>query len=620
MLDSVAAIGELFKHFPVPIMAWWQQSGHLSLAFCNSAFAHLCGRDPEGMTNVSGSLLMPLDGQPDPGPAIARSLVQGGVLDIEVSVSARGRSRRLRVLGQGLGVGNRQREHIFFAIARDISNEARQATAMATTERMLSAVITNIHLPLLMLTQDARIILANPAAARLLERPVDEVVGQHLSVLFTSQDWPGISVRFETCMRNAVEQRGAVRIRTGRGDLVDMEVRGQPMGDIGGKPMLMLTFSPFEPVPVSNHDGLDAMRKTLAGGGNILAGRVQIIGLDDMRSAFGERWGHMREQALGIAEQTIRRDLDPADNLQRMPDDSFVMNFSGLTETEAVVRAQRIADNVRVRLLGAATPDGRVEAVVTTVRATDLAGHQGEDLADFLVRKLAARRDESRRYVQALLREAITKATLDPRQVMRPEGFALPLQVAELAYPWRQQIATAMTTLGDDVAARFEADLVILSVSIDWGELRKRKRTLIVPVQLENLMLPRLLDRYVDVIRNLPVELRERILLHLVDIPSAIAGSRIGGMVQTLGPHCHGIILQLPTMDHMLDPLGNRVGVISLPFDMLDYGEQNGHARLTRLVRTCHLRKMKVWIEDVPDNNVSMKLAADGVDMVTLLR
>jgi len=91
-------------------------------------------------------------------------------------------------------------------------------------------------------------------------------------------------------------------------------------------------------------------------------------------------------------------------------------------------------------------------------------------------------------------------------------------------------------------------------------------------------------------------------------------------MVQTLGPHCNGIVLQLPAVDHMLDPLGNRVGIISLPFDMLEYGEQNGHARMMRLSRTCHLRKMKVWIEDVPDNAISMKLAADGVDMVTLLR
>ncbi|WP_165772165.1 PAS domain-containing protein [Niveispirillum lacus] len=620
MLDSVAALGELFRHFPVPIMAWWKQSGHLSLAFCNKAFAHLCARDHDSMAHLTGSLLMPIDGQPDPGPAIVRSLVQGGVLDIEVSVMAHGRPRRLRVLGQGLGVGSRQPEQIFLAIARDVSNEARQANAMATTERMLSAVIKNIHLPLLMLTQDARIILANPAAARLFERPMDEIVGQHLSILFTAQDWPAVSARFEAGIRSHSEQRGAVRIRSGRGELLEMEVRGQPMGDIGGKPMRMLTFTPFEPLPSPTHDGLDAMGQTLAAGNDILAGRLQIIGLDDMRSTFGERWGSMREQALAIAEQTIRRDLSPTDQLQRMPDDSFVINFSGITEAEAVVRAQRIADTVRDRLLGAATPEGRVEAMVATVRSADLAEQQSEDLADFLVRKLAARRDESRRYMQTLLREAMTKATLDPRQIMRPEGFALPMQVAELAYPWRQQIAMAMTTLGDDKAASFEADLVTLSVSIDWGELRKRKGTLVVPVQFENLMLPRLLDRYVDVVRNLPVELRQRILLHMLHIPAGIAGSRVGGMIQTLGPHCSGIALQLPAIDHPLDPVGNRVRMVTVPFDMLEYGEQNGHARLTRLLRTCHLRKMKVWIEDVPDTTVSMKLAADGVDMVTLLR
>ncbi|MFY8094087.1 MAG: PAS domain-containing protein [Niveispirillum sp.] len=621
MSESVSTINELFKHFPAPIIAWWQQSGHLSLAFCNAAFAQLCSRELQSMADLPGSLLMPVDGQSDPGPAIVRSLTQGTVLDIEVCVTARGRPRRLRLLGQGIDLGQRHRpQPIFLAVARDVSEEAKQANARATTERMLSAVIANIHLPLLMLTQDARIILANPAAARLCERPLEELMGQHLSVLFTRQDWPTIAARLENGLRNECEQRSAARVRTGQGGLVDVELRGQPMGEIGGKIMRMVTFSPFDPLLPRNGDGLAAIQQTLAEGGAVLAGRVQIIGLDDMRSTFGERWGHMREQALAIAEQTIRQSLKPGDQVQRMPDESFVISFAALSEPEASLKAQMIADKVRLRLLGSGTADGRVESAVTTVRASDLPENPEQDLADFLVRKLVTRREESRRYTQTLLRDAMSKASLDPRQVVRPEGFALPMQIAELAYPWRQQISAAVATVSDDVNASFEADLVTLSVAIDWRDLRKRKCKLIVPVKFENLMLPRLLDRYVDVVRNLPVELRERVLLHLTRTPPGIASSRIGGMVQTLGPYCWGIGLELPSLDYTLDPMGNRVGMVSLSYNILDYGDQQAHARLTRQLRSCHLRKMKVLVEDVPDSTQSLRLAADGVDMVTLLR
>lgn len=620
MLDSVAALSDLFKHFPAPIMGWWQQAGHLSLAFCNAAFAQLCARDLDSMPNLPGSLLMPVDGQADPGPAIARSLIQGGILDMEVAVLARGRPRRLRLLGQGIGVGSQNREHIFLAVARDVSEEARQANAKATTERMLSAVIANIHLPLLMLTQDGNIILANPAAARFFDRAIDDIVGHNLSLLFTSQDWPAVSALFQKGVTNGCEQRAGIRIRTGKGAVADVEARGQPMGEINGRTLRMLTFSSFDPPLPASRDGLTAMERTLLEGGHVLAGRVQIIGLDDMRTGFGERWGHMRERALSIAEQTIRASLTPADQLQRMPDDSFVINFSNVTEEEAAQRAQSIADRVRARLLGSPAADGQVETAVTTVRPEDLADGPDSDLAEILVRKLTARRDESRRHVQTLLREAMKKASLDPRQIMRPEGFALPFQVAELSYPWRQQVAAAMSLLGDDTNAGFEADVVTLSVAVDWRDLRRNKGTLVVPVRFENLMLPRLLDRYVDVVRNLPTELRQRIILHLVRTPPGIAGSRIGNMVQTLGPYCAGVALELPSMTHMLDPMGNKVGIVSLPFHLLDLGDQQMPARLQRLVRTCHLRKMKVWIEDVPDDAQGMRLAGVGVDMVTLLR
>lgn len=620
MLDSVTSLNDLFKHFPAPIMAWWQQSGHLSLAFCNAAFAQICDRELDSMVNLPGSLLMPIDGQVDPGPAIVRSLVQGGVLDMEVAVLARGRPRRLRILGQGMAVGNKHRELIFLAVARDVSEETRQANAKMTTERMLSAVIANIHLPLLMLTQDGNIILANPAAARFFDRTIDDMVGRSLSLLFTPQDWPSVSALFQKGVTNGCEQRAGIRICTGKGALLDVEARGQPMGDIGGKTLRMLTFSTFDPPLPASREGLAAMERTLQVGGSVLAGRVQIIGLDDMRTGFGERWGHMRERALSIAEETIRAALDPADQLQRMPDDSFIINFSNLTEQEASRRALRIADTVRARLLGATAVDGQVETAVTTVGPDDLDDMPGSDLADILVRKLTARRDESRRHVQTLLREAMKKATLDPRQMIRPEGFALPMQVAELAYPWRQQIAAAMSLLGEDANAGFEADVVTLSVAVDWRDLRRHKGTLVVPVRFENLMLPRLLDRYVEVVRNLPTELRQRIILHLVKTPPGIASSRIGNMVQTLGPYCSGVALALPAMTHMLDPMGNKVGIVSLSFDLLDLNDQQMPARLQRLVRTCHLRKMKVWIEDVPDDTQGMRLAGVGVDMITLLR
>ena len=622
MLSSVAAINDLFLHFPVPMLAVREQAGHLSLAFCNTAFANLCERKLETLTDAPASLLLPVEGHADPGPAIARSLAQGGALGLDAAVLALGHRRRIRILGQGLGIGSGlpKVEHIFLAIARDLSEEIRQSSAKDNVERMLSAVIANIHLPLLMVGPDARIILANPAAARLFDYATEGMMGRHLSMLFPAADWRAMGDRLLKDLTGEFEYRGPVGMTSGKGAPLKLEVRGMPMGEIGGKAMRMLTFCPFEPPLPDSRAGLEGIRNSLTVGNSLVAGRLQILGLDDISTAFGDRWGAMREQALSIAERTIRQELSPQDHLQRMPDDSFVIGFKDMSEADAAAKARRIADSIRDRLLGNASLKGRVETTVTTVASTDLAERPEEDLANLLVRKLASRRDEGRRHVQALLRDAMTKASLDPHIVVRPDGVPLPYWMAELAYPWRQQITAALTAVGDDDVAGFEADLVTLSVAIDWYAVRRRDGTLVVPLRFENLMQPRQLDRYVAVIRNLPQALRQCIMLHLTHLPPGTASSRIVGMVQTLGPYCVGVVLELPGMDYVLDPMGTRVGIVSLDYRRLDYTDPNVRVRVRRLVRNYHLRKLKVLVQNVPDRDEAVKLVFDGVDMVTIVR
>lgn len=623
MLSSVAALNDLFLYFPVPILALRDQAGHLSLAFCNIAFAKLCERRLETLVDSPASLLLPVDGHVDPGPAIARSLAQGGTLALDAAVMALGHRRRIRLLGQGVGIGSGlpKAEHVFLAIVRDLSEETRQALAKDSVERMLSAVIANIHLPLVMIGQnDARIILANAAAARLFEHATEGMTGRHLSMLFAPDEWQVMGERFLKEAVGEFEYRGPVGMASRQGSPLKLEVRGMPMGEIGGKAMRMLTFCPFDPPLPKSQAGLEGIRKGLALGHPLVAGRLQIVGLDDISTVFGDRWGAMREQALSIAERTIRQELSSQDHLQRMADDSFVIGFNDISEVDAAAKARRIGDRIRDRLLGGAASKGRVDTAVTTLVPADLAEQPAEDLADFLVRKLTSRHEDGRRHVQALLRDAMAKAKLDPQVVVRPDGVPLTYWMAELASPWRQQIAAALTAVGDDDMAGFEADLVTLSVAVDWYTVRQRDGTLVVPLRFGNLMQPRQLDRYVAVIRNLPQSLRQSLLLHLTHLPPGTASSRIVGMVQTLGPYCIGVVLELPGLDYVLDPMGTRVGVVSLDFRRLDYADPNVRSRVRRLVRNYHLRKIKVLVQNVPDRDEAVKLVVDGADMVTIAR
>lgn len=621
MIESLTGIAALFSSFPLPVLALRDDGGRLVVAFANDAFGALAGLDAAGMENMSAALLQRVEGQPDPGPAIMRVMHQGSVLDIEVGLARRGGRVSLRLVGQGLRTLDDF--SIFLGIARDNGEFHKLAQARASSELMLSAVIGNIDLPMLMLSDDGRIVLVNPAMLRLIERPIDEISGKHFSVLVPIDDWPALSPRFHEALQSDEESRRALRLLTGRGKPIHVEIQGKPVRQVSGRRLRMLTCASLEDMLPGPRGSLSDLPERAAADPSrpLIAGRLQLIGLDDVRTALGERWGQVRVQALAIAEGVIRRHLGAEDMLERTADDGFVIFFGELPEAEASIRAREIAQQVRNRLLGNSTAslEAQVESFAAEVDVED-DGFDGSGIADVLLAKLAQRREESRQQVSRLLKTALQKATLDPIQVTQPEGYPIPFYIADLAHPWRDDIASALMSIADDLNVSFEADLVTLSVAMDWHRPGKRDATLIMPVRFENLMLPRLLDRYVEVSRNLPVELRRQLMFHLVQMPAGTAGSRISGMVQTLGPHCKGIAIELNGVDHVLDPLGTRVSVVSIDYELLGPLDGPGRARLQRLLRTYHLRKMRILVTRVPREEDAFRLASDGVDMVALAR
>lgn len=621
MLESLTGIADLFLKFPVPVLVLRDDGGRLLVAYANDAFATLCGMERAGMEGMSASFLQRVEGQLDPGPAIMRVLHQGADLDIEVGLLRRGGRLSVRLIGQGIRTADN--EPIFLAIARDNSDQHKLIQARASSELMLSAVIGNIDLPMLMLGEDGKIVLVNPAMLRLVERSIEEVSGRHFSILVPPMDWPTLMPRFQQALLSDEESRRALRLLTGRGRAIQAELLARPVRQISGRRLRMVTFASLEDIHPGPRGSLNELPEVKAANPDrpLIAGRLQLIGLGDVRTALGERWGQVRVQALAIAEGVIRQHLSAEDMMERTADDGFVIFFGDLPEAEASQRARDIAQQVRNRLLGSNTTslEAKVESFAAEVDVENDA-FQGSGVAEVLLAKLAQRREESRQQVARLLKAALQKATMDPIQVTQPEGYPMPFFIADLAHPWREDIADALLSIADDVNVSFEADLVTLSVAMDWHRPGKRDTTLFMPVRFENLMLPRLLDRYVEVARNLPVELRRQLVFHLVQMPFGTAGSRISGMVQTLGPHCKGVAIELNAVDHVLDPLGTRVSVVSIDYEQLGPMDGTGRARLQKLLRTYHLRKMRVMITKVPREEDAFRLASDGVDMVALAR
>lgn len=90
----------------------------------------------------------------------------------------------------------------------------------------------------------------------------------------------------------------------------------------------------------------------IRGADEVMAGKVQLIGLERIRERFGDGWSRVAERADRIAEQAIRRRLNSHDIMTKVHDLNYLVLFTGVPQEEAQLRCRMIADDIARELLG----------------------------------------------------------------------------------------------------------------------------------------------------------------------------------------------------------------------------------------------------------------------------
>lgn len=113
------------------------------------------------------------------------------------------------------------------------------------------------------------------------------------------------------------------------------------------------------------------LAQILEQGRNGVAGKLQLLDLDEIKRRAGDRWASIADKAYVIAEQVINKRLAPSDVMAPFDGDSYVILFAELTEEQARMKSAAIVREVRDRLLGELDMEGDrnwVRAFVTEVK------------------------------------------------------------------------------------------------------------------------------------------------------------------------------------------------------------------------------------------------------------
>ena len=130
------------------------------------------------------------------------------------------------------------------------------------------------------------------------------------------------------------------------------------------------TRTPAEAGPAVDPETRDKLvALTQANGGEITAGRLQFIGLDVIRTEFGDRWPAFATRIYDIAEKTIAKRIEDVDVFRRDENNNYVICFSQLSESEASFKADRIAEEIREKILGTCGAEAGMDTVGNPKRA-----------------------------------------------------------------------------------------------------------------------------------------------------------------------------------------------------------------------------------------------------------
>lgn len=310
------------------------------------------------------------------------------------------------------------------------------------------------------------------------------------------------------------------------------------------------------------------LRNVLSDRGDVISGRLHMIGLEKVKPSFGTRWPQVADKAHEIAKLAIERRLNPTDLYTRFGDLSYLLVFGNLGRADAQVKCALIAREIAEKLLGTQAAAKLMQ--VSCVSMKENGRLIFEDLGDLdaLVREFETRWAEQKAVESDVERAALQWVT---EEDMERSWEVLAKQIGYIYRPmWtvRSQAVTAYHCLptrpgedggmlvGYDVIPRDapprfipRLDGVLLrkaAQELTWLRSADKPLLLAIPVHFETLARTRSRVAYINDCHDIPEELRRYLVLELVGVEDGIPSGRLIELTSALCTECRALLIRLP--------------------------------------------------------------------------
>ncbi len=340
----------------------------------------------------------------------------------------------------------------------------------------------------------------------------------------------------------------------------------------------------------------------------LVAGRLQIIALSRVKARLGGDWQRLATKVHRLTRQILERRLADQDVYVQVGD-RYMILFASLSTVEATFKAQAIAREITVFLIGE-LPEVDEAPVRLTVHEVD----PGELKGGPSLESLVARMD------QVAAREAAARADGGPRPLeMADRG---PVQFDYLPI-WSRRgkavvgyVCSCRPGTGDAGQDLYELDcLALRTVLASLPEMERQGHAALVvaPIHWDTLVQLQRRQSYLDLCRQVPGQLNRRLGFAVLNVAAGAWRDLIRDRLVPLRSFARFFIVCVPPEPTQIRDLADR-GVDALAFEAAPPGgfQDPQHERISGSACDASRHRLATCALGVEDRGTVLALLAAG--------
>ncbi|MBV1886690.1 MAG: hypothetical protein KUG61_06375 [Parvibaculaceae bacterium] len=369
----------------------------------------------------------------------------------------------------------------------------------------------------------------------------------------------------------------------------------------------------------------------------LLAGNVQLIGLEKVRAALGDDWEHLKATIYIALENLVAGQLRPQDRYLRVGEDSFLIVFSEDDEGFVSQAVAKIVGKMRDLLIGSTIHENNGVDILSRIGRLE---QDSGGCARFVEIETPAKSHLETRDVSLddekirpafdqladevavpKLRRVVERKSVTYKTVYAPvwDAFHEVLSTYAVIPIGHGRNPNAPLLFGHDVLTAGASDVEIAELDIRHlqimlemiGELYENEFAvfLVTSVHFKTLSNGGLRDRYLALCRQVPEFLRKYISVQIVGVPPQVAESILTQRVSYLRPFFVGVNVRLSSLDvNALTYARSGVGGVTFCYPTDPAEMRAAPALIKRHVMDLLAHRIRLTIELVPNLAVAQQM------------